>query len=525
MKTFVSLLLLFFLVQYSEAQSRYQKLIDGIGYESFYDIAKTPDGYIMAGVTNSLGAGQKDMLAVRTNLLGDTIWSRTFGGFMHEEAFSVMVSSDGNFVLAGYTGSFSHFSNDSANIYVVKIDTAGNLLWAKSFGGPGQDVAKRIIETSNHHYLLAGYTNSIGAGCNDIYLMELDTDGNFIWSKSLGNTGCEFATDIVELSDHGFLIIGSSNSFTSGQIVFLLKTDSVGDFQWTKSYDFAGVTTKSSTANQIIRGYVNDFLIVGRRGMGSIGDAQHYIMDVDSLGSLNWAKTYLMNSGNSEASSIDKTTTGGFIVGGWMGNSIPALLNVDILGQQNWSYVYNSPLATFYSGKGFKTITADDGEYITAGMRIDPGDTAAMLLKTDDDGEITCTYAPPFSGIVSNLTMTTLPQAFTSSVVNLIAIDSCVAGVFGQNLMTYCFTIGADEISDETFRAVYPNPFHAFLYCDYPTYDPLELIIYDMTSRIIAREKFTGYLRLDTESFPSGLYVYELRNKNGLIRCGRVVHD
>jgi Fe-S cluster biosynthesis and repair protein YggX len=527
MKKFTLVIVLFSILQITNGQTRYQKLMGGNGYNEFYSLVKTSNGYIMVGVTNSHGAGQKDILAVRTNFNGDTLWTKTYGGFYNEEAFAVKSTSDGNFIIAGYTSSFSNFSNDSANFYVLKINSNGNLLWAKSFGGPGIDIAKSIIETTNHNYLITGSTNSIGAGCNDVYLLELDSSGSYLWSKSLGATGCDFASDLIELGDGGFLITGNTSSFSlGGYVVFILKTDSVGDYQWTKTYDFTGsFSPKLFTANEIVRGYTNDFLIVGTRGLGFVGDSQHYLLDVDSSGSLNWAKTYLMNSGNSEGFSIDKTTSGGFIVGGWMGNYYPALLKVDAIGQFVWSYVYSSPTASFYEGKGFKTVTANDGGYFTAGMRYDTGDTSALLLKTDFNGDITCPYTPPTSNAVNVLTMNIASQTFTSSLANLNLIDTCVVNSSPNNFITYCFTVGINEIANSIAKECFPNPFNDKLSFAINDNELSEIIIYDIASRKLLQQKFTNFVSLNTEQLAKGIYIYEVRNRSGSCKKGKVVKD
>jgi len=508
-----------------QAQPMFHKLFKELGYEKFSGLEKTVDGYIVAGVTNSFGAGQKDILVIRTDFNGDTIWTKTFGGFYNEEAYSVKNTNDGNFIVVGYTSSFSNYSNDSANFFILKIAPNGNLLWSKSFGGPGKDIARNVIETSSHNYLIVGSTTSIGAGSIDVYLLELSSSGNYLWSKSLGASGCDIASDILELEDKGLLIIGKTSGFSlGGYAPFVLKTDSMGSFLWAKTYDVPGsYYPKNITANEIIRGYTNDFLIVGAKGMGYVGDSQHYIMDIDSLGNLNWAKSYLMNSGNSEAYSIDKTNSGGFIVGGWMGNYMPALLKVDGIGQRLWSWLYSCPLTSYNYGKGFKTLTAFDGGYITAGMSYNTGDTLSFLFKTDLDGDYSCSYGTPTSNASSVLSMSIASRIFTSSLANLNLIDTCVVNYAPYNDITYCFTVGIPEaINDFSFN-LFPNPFKDNLSFNLNNNELLEITLFDITSRKIIQQKFTNNITLNTEQLSTGIYIYEIKNESRVIIRGKAL--
>jgi len=511
------------------SQNLYQKTIQGIGYEKLYGLEETIDGYIVAGVTNSFGAGQKDMLVIRIDNNGDTIWTKTYGGFYNEEAYSVKKTSDGNFIITGYTSSFSNYSNDSANFYILKIDIDGNLLWSKSFGGPGKDIARNMIETTDHNYLIIGSTSSIGAGCTDVYVLKLDSSGNYLWSRSLGSSGCELSTDAIELSDKGIIIIGKTSSFSlEGYIPFVIRTDSIGNSIWAKTYDIPGYYgPKNITSNDLIKGYSNDLLFVGSRGIDpDVGAAQHYIIDIDSLGNLNWAKLYLMNSGNSAGYSIDKTTDGGFIIGGWMGDYYPALLKVDAIGQWLWSWTYSTPPSTtFYYGKGYKTLTTNDGGFLSVGMRYQygTGDTIAMLMKTDINGNYSCGYSEPTATGSTALNINIASQVFTSSMATIDLIDTCVIGSAPEDIITYCLTVGLSETIYDNNLKIYPNPFNDNLYIFDNDKEIIEITLFDIISRKILQQKFANYATINTEQLKRGVYIYEVRYIKGVIKRGKLI--
>ena len=510
-----------------QAQTEFHKVFQTAGYEKFSGLEKTTNGYIVAGVTNSFGAGQKDFLVIRTDFNGDTLWTRTYGGLYDEEANSIIKTTDGNFIVVGYTSSYSNYANDIANFFILKISPTGDLLWSRSYGGSGIDIAQNVIETKDHNYLIIGSTTSIGAGLNDVCLLELSSSGNYLWSKSLGAVGNEIATDAIELGDTSLIIIGKTSSFSlGGYVPFVLNTDSIGNFLWVKTYDMPGTySPKNITANDIIRGYTNDFLFVGSKGLGSVGDAQHYIIDIDSLGNLNWAKYYLFNSGNSDASSIDKTTTGGFIVGGWMGNYYPALLCVDATGQRLWSWVYSSPMSSYYEGKGFKTLTASDGGYITTGMRYQTADTIAFLFKTDIGGNYSCVYNTPFSTSTFVPTINIASQTFTSSIVNYTMINTCEVHQNTFNYQTFCPLTGITDISNFNSINIFPNPFRDKLIIQSNNNEELEIDLYNITSRKVIIRKFSNDITLNTNQLAEGMYIYEIKKGNEIIKRGKVIKN
>ena len=145
-------------------------------------------GYIIAGETGSFGAGSYDVYLVKTDSSGNALWSRTFGGSGADDAHSVRQTSDGGYIIAGDTGSFGAGGSD---VYLIKTDPDGIELWSKTFGGTGSDYGHSVGETSDGGYIVSGYTGSFGAGANDVYLVKTDPNGNELWSRAFGGTGTD----------------------------------------------------------------------------------------------------------------------------------------------------------------------------------------------------------------------------------------------------------------------------------------------------------------------------------------------
>jgi hypothetical protein len=140
-------------------------------------VQQTSDGgYIVAGYTYSFGAGGYDILLIKTDANGDVEWAKTYGGTSDNDyAYSVQQTSDGGYILAGYTASFGAGDLD---IFLIKTDANGNIQWAKTYGGTNEDRAYSVQQTSDAGYIVAGYTSSFGAGGYDIFLIKTDANGN-----------------------------------------------------------------------------------------------------------------------------------------------------------------------------------------------------------------------------------------------------------------------------------------------------------------------------------------------------------
>jgi hypothetical protein len=153
--------------------------IGGTGDDFGYSVQPTFDGgYIIAGATSSYGAAGKDVYLVKTNSAGDTVWTRRYGGPGDDEANSVRQTSDGGYIIAGYTESYGVIGTDGGDVWLIKTDGAGDTDWTRTFGGPEYDCGWSVQQTSDDGYIIAGTTRSFGAGDNDVCLVRTDANGN-----------------------------------------------------------------------------------------------------------------------------------------------------------------------------------------------------------------------------------------------------------------------------------------------------------------------------------------------------------
>ena len=170
-------------------------------------------GYIIAGYTSSYGAGGYDLWLVKTDASGTENWNKTFGGTSHDLGNSVQQTSDGGYVITGETDSYGAGSRD---LWLVKIDASGTENWNKTFGGTGGDFGYSVQQTSDGGYVIAGQTNSYGAGSFYIWLVKTDASGTENWNKIFGGTGWDDASSVQQTSDGGYVITGSTTSYGAG---------------------------------------------------------------------------------------------------------------------------------------------------------------------------------------------------------------------------------------------------------------------------------------------------------------------
>jgi len=181
----------------------------------------------VAGLTYSFGAGSGDAWLIKTDSVGNEKWSTTFGGSDWDWAWSVQQTSDGGYILAGRTYSFGAGSCDA---WLIKTDSLGNEEWSRTFGGSDVEGAWSVHQTSDGGYILAGYTGSFGAGSSDAWLIKTDSLGNEEWSRTFGGSHFEHAYSVQQTSDRGYIMAGYTDSFGPGGFdAWLIKTDSLGN--------------------------------------------------------------------------------------------------------------------------------------------------------------------------------------------------------------------------------------------------------------------------------------------------------
>jgi len=273
------------------------------------DVIQTgSNGYAITGYTHSFGTHNRDAYLFKVNANGDSLWLKTYGVKNWNASHSIHQTTDGGFILAGET------SFGSANDwYVIRTDSNGTLTWERTFGGVNTEWADNAFQTPDGGFLISGTTNSFGAGGFDFYLIRVNSSGDTMWTKTYGGSGDDWTSTSLLTSDNGMLIGGATSSFGNGQEdIYLIRTDANGDILWTKTYGGPGTEWASSISQLTSDG----FIIVGQTNSFGYGNDDVYVLRINSNGDTLWTQTY-GGSNNDCGRSVKQTSNGGFAIAGY----------------------------------------------------------------------------------------------------------------------------------------------------------------------------------------------------------------
>ncbi|MFZ8835361.1 MAG: T9SS type A sorting domain-containing protein [Candidatus Caldipriscus sp.] len=411
----VSLVALF--TEYAYAQVvRFARTYGGTGSEWAYSVQQTSDGgYIVAGYTESFGAGSNDFLLIKTDANGNIIWAKTYGGTSGDWALPIQQTSEGGYIVAGWTRSFGAGNDD---ILLIKTDANGNIIWAKTYGGTGSDMVYSFQRTYDGGYILVGGTRSFGAGSLDAFLVKTDAFGNLQWAKTYGGGSNDEAYSVQQTSDGGYILVGGTYSFGAGnEDVFLIKTDANGNIIWAKTYG----GTSGDWAFRVQQTSDGGYILVGATASFGAGSSDIFLIKTDANGNIQWAKTYGGTSGD-YAYTVQQTSDGGYIVAGWTrsfgaGNDDILLIKTDANGNIIWAKTYGGTSGDY----AYTVQQTSDGGYIVPAFTgsFGAGSSDIFLIKTDANGDIgSCSIVRNVTPTVNTVLPTVNTPSFSISSVS-----------------------------------------------------------------------------------------------------------
>lgn len=292
------------------------------------------------------------------------VWTRTFGGSNSEGGRAIAETSDGGFIIAGYTYSFGA---GNADVYLIKTGSDGNVIWSKAFGGPGWEYGFSVSETDDGGYIVTGYTSSDGAGSKDVYLIKTDSAGNEVWTKTFGGSGPEMGGSVDETSDGGFVIVGASGSYSDNSDVYLVKTNPEGNEVWSTTVSHPSAHLNYDWGNSVRETNDGGYIIAGN------SDLERDLMDVyliktDSEGNAVWAQAFGERFYD-YGSSVRETSDGGYIVSGATKSAVTGqndvyVRKVDSEGKEVWTRTFGSDTGSEW---GSAICETGDGDYVIVG--------------------------------------------------------------------------------------------------------------------------------------------------------------
>jgi len=384
---------------FSLAQSVWFKIYGGTGGDDGYSVRQTSDkGYIITGSTTSFGNSTQVYL-IKTDSLGDTLWTATYGGTGEDFGYSVQQTTDSGYIICGTSTSFGNYYQ----VYLIKTDSTGDTLWTKNYGGTDMEEGWSVLQTIDEDYVIAG--TSFGGG---VYLIKTNAFGDTMWTRTYGPPYSQ-GKCVQQTTDGGYIITGY---YYNSAAVYLLKTDSLGDTLWTRHYNYSTESDGRFVQQTLGGGYVI---------VGTVQILMHQfdilLVKTDSLGNNPVYGAYGPGGfGNYTFGTYgQQTADSGFILVGYTnafgsGEEI-YIIKTDSMGNSMWENTFGRG-ADDYGTCIQQTL---DGGYVITGYTNCFGNgTQVYLIKTNAYGyggmedKKTAQYSPPL------LYVTVHPNPFVS---------------------------------------------------------------------------------------------------------------
>ncbi len=328
-----------------------------------YCVAPAEQGsVIVAGATRTFGKGRDDVLAIKVDRNGKILWKKTFGRKRKDIAYAITPTRDGNFVIVGATRSFSELGDP--DLYAIKIDTRGNLIWERHLGGKMRDFGKAVVATGDGGVLIAGASESFGDNYLDAYIVKLDKNGKEEWAKIVGGERDDIANGIALTTDGGFVIAGVIESYGyQSKDYYIVRFDSHARQRWTKligeeSEDVAKAVVATDDGGCVVTGNTRSY-----------GSKRNDIMvvKVAADGKLVWQRLFGYKE-KEWMSAIAKKADGGFMMAGRTdsfghGEFDFYVMQLDPQGHSVWAPVYGGE----YDDIAHGITRTSDGDFVVVG--------------------------------------------------------------------------------------------------------------------------------------------------------------
>ena len=497
-----------------KAQVRFQKVyLDTLGGPGI--VEPTSDGYILAGQYQNVGGlSSINIYLVKTDLLGDTLWTRTFScldsGYI--QFLNLESTSDGGYAIFCRT-----HQNQIFSFFLVKTDMNGDTLWTRKYEGSPYDQALGGNTTMDGGFIMTGLSYD---GASKGYVVRIDPAGNIIWAKRFDNAShTMYGYWVTEMTDSNILVMLHKGG--------VIKLNSSGDTIWAKFF-------KSSQSQIVFEEAIEcsdgNYLLVGDKHDSIPEQTDILVAKIDVNGNIIWSKTY--GGANYEVGiSVEETQSGNFMMVGnscefdsWPDTCLPLLLKIDSTGNPIWARIYGEPAN---SNCAFRSRHTQDGGIIVSGNWHSPINfiSGAYLIKTDSLGFSACTEqtisipdgSPAIQSYQNPITISTAGQ------------QSNFATVIGRRIIpqTLCSSVGVNRNSlSNKSKLVYPNPANSSFIFEGSDYIKGQLQIYNAVGlKIFDSEINNSSMTIESSDFADGIYFVKVSNHSGYSEVIKVIVD
>ncbi len=313
-----------------------------------------------------------------------TLWNHLYASETSQGLRSVCISPDGCNLAAGYTWANPGQNSD---ILLIKTDVMGKLQWVKSFGGTGWEFAWSVINTRDGGYVAAGYSSSTRGLDKNIYIIKIDSEGNLVWERQLGGSDSDVGRDVIQAADGSLLVAGYTSQTASGEWdLQVVKLDETGEYQWTRTLGDAG----PEIARSIIQNRDGNYILAGETGSTTTGNRDMLLMCMNSEGSMVWQQTYHKDNYDSGYEAIELPDGGYYLIGHGDLHSQDflelALVKTDPAGNCLSLTFYEASTRFYDYGKS--VVVSPNGTLALCGIAKKKGsrENKLFLILTDVDG-------------------------------------------------------------------------------------------------------------------------------------------
>ncbi|CAM2991702.1 T9SS type B sorting domain-containing protein [Flavobacterium frigoris] len=330
----------------------WQKTIGGNNFDHLTSGKETKDGgYILGGYSSSNISGEKsqnsrgrdDYWVVKLDADRNILWDKTYGGTGVDRLTTIIETNDGGYLMGGssdsnISGEKNNNSQGMLDMWIIKTDISGNIMWQKTFGGSNSDWVQSIIQTTDGGYILAGSSHSgisgdktdSSRGGGDYWIIKINSLGSIIWQKTYGGNNGDYLKSIIATSDGNYILGGDSFSNISGDKaettvnnsndVWLLKINGLGQIVWQKDIGASDTDNLADIRLTSDKGFILGVMsysgISGFKTESSIGDRDYWLVKLDQTGKFEWDKT-IGGDNLDQPQSIVQAKDGGYVTLGW----------------------------------------------------------------------------------------------------------------------------------------------------------------------------------------------------------------
>ncbi len=432
--------------------------------------------YLIFGTSSSFIDGTANFYLMRIDSLGNFQWSKTYGGNNVERGYDICYKPNRNYLLTGYSNSYGN----GYEVYAIEVDSVGNELWSKTYGGNDWDFAYSNMAFPNGDVLITGNTYSFGNGDSDGFLLMIDNNGDSLWWKNYGTATENILRQSILTTDNEILSIGSTVTTNGDKDIYLIKCNLLGDTIWTKTYG----TNLDDEGNTLLQSTNGNYILGGStRGLGA-GGLDGYYFEIDTSGSVIWTQTYGGADDEQFNSIIIKPNESRFYVA-YESNSF---------GNGEFDFVINS----FYTSGGWYNASNTYGTLMT--------EKGYDIIFTSHKRVLAVGY-------------TDFP--YDNQNVMVVMSDTLLPTQSSSSLVDYIDVTGVNENNVTVQIKIYPNPAHSILNIE--TIEIIQSIsIYDLTGKLVESRK--GNLTvLDVENLPSSYYLMQIELASGQILSTKLI--